>query len=44
MVPRRSNSGIYLMGEYEVQLLDSYGREEVGPGDVGGLYGAQAPW
>ena len=43
MVPRRSNSGIYLMGEYEVQLLDSYGREEVGPGDVGGLYGAQAP-
>jgi hypothetical protein len=43
MVPKGSNSGIYIMGEYEVQLLDSYGRETVGPGDVGGLYGAQAP-
>jgi hypothetical protein len=43
MVPQGSNSGIYVMGEYEVQILDSYGREKVGPGDVGGLYGAQAP-
>ena len=25
MVPLGSNSGIYLMGEYEVQVLDSYG-------------------
>jgi len=43
MVPKGSNSGIYLMGEYEVQILDSYGREKVGPGDLGGLYGAAAP-
>lgn len=43
MVPKGSNSGIYLLGEYEVQILDSYGKEQVGPGDVGGLYGAQAP-
>jgi len=43
MVPKGSNSGVYLMGEYEVQILDSYGKEQVGPGDVGGLYGAQAP-
>jgi hypothetical protein len=43
MVPKGSNSGVYIMGEYEIQILDSYGREEVGPGDVGGLYGAQAP-
>lgn len=43
MVPKGSNSGVYLMGEYEVQILDSYGKEKVGPGDVGGLYGAQAP-
>jgi len=43
MVPQRSNSGIYVMGEYEVQVLDSYGRERVGPGDLGGLYGAAAP-
>jgi 3-keto-disaccharide hydrolase len=43
MVPKGSNSGVYVMGEYEVQVLDSYGRERLGPGDVGGLYGAAAP-
>lgn len=43
MVPRGSNSGVYLMGEYEVQILDSFGKQKVGPGDVGGLYGAAAP-
>ncbi len=43
MVPKGSNSGVYIMGEYEIQILDSFGRKEVGPGDVGGLYGAQAP-
>jgi len=43
MVPKGSNSGIYLMGEYEVQVLDSFGKERVGPGDMGGLYGATAP-
>lgn len=43
MVPRGSNSGIYVMGEYEVQVLDSWGRKKVGPGDIGGLYGAAAP-
>ena len=43
MVPKGSNSGIYLMGNYEVQVLDSWGRENPGPGDMGGLYGASAP-
>jgi hypothetical protein len=43
MVPKGSNSGIYLMGNYEIQVLDSFGREKVGPGDLGGLYGAAAP-
>lgn len=43
MVPKGSNSGVYVMGEYEVQVLDSYGKEKVGPGDIGGLYGAAAP-
>ncbi len=43
MVPKGSNSGIYVLGEYEVQVLDSFGKEQVGAGDIGGLYGAAAP-
>jgi hypothetical protein len=43
MIPKGSNSGIYLMGEYEVQVLDSYGKEKVGPGDMGGIYNTAAP-
>lgn len=43
MVPKGSNSGIYLMGNYEIQVLDSHGRQKVGPGDIGGIYGAAAP-
>jgi hypothetical protein len=43
MVPKGSNSGIYVMGEYEVQVLDSFGKSKIGPGDMGGLYGASAP-
>jgi hypothetical protein len=43
MVPKGSNSGIYLMGNYEIQVLDSFGKEKVGPGDIGGLYGSAAP-
>ncbi len=43
MVPRGSNSGIYVMGEYEIQVLDSFGRQSLGPGDMGGLYGAKPP-
>ncbi len=38
MVPRRSNSGVYLMGRYEVQIFDSFGRERPGFGDLGGIY------
>ena len=43
MVPKGSNSGVYVMGEYEIQVLDSHGKKQVGPGDLGGLYGASAP-
>ncbi|MBI3857922.1 MAG: DUF1080 domain-containing protein [Planctomycetes bacterium] len=43
LVPKGSNSGVYVMGEYEVQVLDSFGKEKVGAGDMGGLYGASAP-
>lgn len=43
MVPKGSNSGVYVQGEYEVQVLDSYGKKEVGMGDLGALYSAAAP-
>jgi hypothetical protein len=44
MVPKGSNSGIYVMGEYEVQVLDSFGKDaNPGPGDMGAIYGAQPP-
>jgi len=44
MVPKGSNSGIYLQGNYEIQVLDSFGKEKnPGPGDMGGIYGAAAP-
>jgi hypothetical protein len=43
MVPKGSNSGVYLMGEYEVQVFDSYGKEKLGQGDMGAIYSAAAP-
>ncbi len=38
MIPKKSNAGIYLMGRYEVQILDSFGKEKFGSGDLGGIY------
>jgi hypothetical protein len=37
----RGNSGVYLQGRYEVQVLDSYGKpiEQYEPGDCGCIYG-----
>ena len=44
MVPKGSNSGVYLQGIYEVQVLDSFGRKgKPSPGDMGGIYTAAAP-
>ena len=45
MVPKGSNSGIYLMGEYEVQVFDSWGKkaEELKYGDMGGIYNTAPP-
>ncbi len=43
MVPKGSNSGIYCFGEYEVQVLDSYGKVKMGQGDMGAIYGAAPP-
>lgn len=45
MVPQGSNSGVYVMGEYEVQVLDSHGKadKEMGAGDIGAIYSAAVP-
>lgn len=43
MIPKDSNSGIYIQGEYEVQIFDSYGKEKLGQGDLGAIYSAAAP-
>src|ERR1051326_268396 len=39
-VPQRSNSGVYLMGQYEIQVLDSWGTpdSELSPSANGGIY------
>ena len=38
----RANSGVYLQGRYEVQVLDSYGLKGQS-NDCGGIYGVAAP-
>ena len=38
MVAERSNSGVYLMGKYEIQIVDGFGRTELKSGSAGGLY------
>ena len=38
MVPKGSNSGVYLQGRYEVQILDSWGVKSPKYGDIGGIY------
>ncbi|MES2570958.1 MAG: DUF1080 domain-containing protein [Verrucomicrobiota bacterium] len=37
-VPKGSNSGVYLMGRYEVQVFDSFGKKGVTFSDCGGIY------
>jgi len=41
-VPERGNSGVYLRGIYEVQVMDSYGME-IDPHHMGGVYSRIAP-
>ena len=38
MISKGSNSGVYLMGRYEVQILDSHGKDKVSFSDLGGIY------
>jgi len=39
----RGNSGIYFMGQYEVQVLDSYNNKTYADGQAGGIYGQKPP-
>jgi hypothetical protein len=39
----RANSGIYLQGRYEIQILDSYHNPTYANGSAGALYGQYAP-
>jgi len=44
-VPRGSNSGVYFQGQYELQILDSYGKKdaELTFHDGGGIYNTAPP-
>ncbi len=39
----KGNSGVFLQGRYEIQVLDSYGWEVPGLGDCGAIYNQFAP-
>ena len=39
----RGNSGVFLMGRYEVQVLDSYGNDTYADGQAAALYGQFPP-
>ncbi|MDF1753272.1 MAG: DUF1080 domain-containing protein [Verrucomicrobiales bacterium] len=39
----RGNSGVFLMGQYEVQILDSYNNQTYPDGQCGALYGRAKP-
>jgi len=38
LLPKGSNSGIYFQSKYEVQIFDSYGKEQPDFADCGGIY------
>src|SRR5262249_25577281 len=38
LIPGRSNSGVKLMGLYEIQIFDSFGRTRLTGSDCGGIY------
>ena len=39
----KGNSGVFLQGRYEIQVLDSYGIKTPGKGDCGAIYNQFAP-
>jgi hypothetical protein len=45
LIAKGSNSGVYFQGQYELQILDSYGKKdaELTFHDCGGIYNTAAP-
>jgi len=45
LAPTPANSGIFFLGRYELQILDSFGKKdsEIEPRDCGGIYRTAAP-
>jgi hypothetical protein len=39
----RGNSGVFLMGQYEIQVLDSYQNQTYADGQAGAIYGRSKP-
>ncbi len=39
----KGNSGVFVQGRYEIQVLDSYGWKVPGKGDCGAIYNVHAP-
>jgi hypothetical protein len=42
-VPEGSNSGLYLRGRYEIQILEDFGRDRLEMGGNGALYNVKPP-
>lgn len=38
LIPQKSNSGVKMMGLYEIQITDSYGKTKLTGSDCGGIY------
>ncbi len=38
MIPRKSNSGVKLLGRYEIQILDTYDAKQLSGDSCGGIY------
>ncbi len=43
MIPKGSNSGVYLRGRHEIQIFDSFGKKTLRPVDCGSIYGRAVP-
>jgi hypothetical protein len=45
MLPEKGsgNSGIYIHGNYELQIQNSYGKKKISMGDIGAVYGFSKP-